>query len=228
MTELLPVAEVIQSVVRLQTVDGRVGTGFLVAHDKAVVLVTAAHGVPDETRAEFLLGSFYSPGNDRVELDRLDDPDMSREDDIAVYRFPGHPRHPILTSDRLSSHGIRFGEDVLILGYPSGRAFGANLQSHPVSTPMVKKGAMATMFFEDDNGSSRFYLDLVANPGFSGAPVVFKEAQSGQARIAGMVVQTATMDATSGDGGSGLSRFADLSVAVSESRILEHIRQSLV
>jgi len=226
MGDLFPVVEAIYSVTRIQTESGSEGTGFVVRYGSNYVLVTAAHGVPNETRVEFLLSRFDLIGTDRVSAERVDDPDMSSEDDIALFRLQNWPLSPILTTDRLCAEGIRFGEEVLLLGFPTGLAFASEMGGSAVTTPMVKRGVLATMDFPTANGSPRFYIDLVANPGFSGSPVLFRHAVSGEIRVAGMVLQTATMKVPAGDELIGASAYADLSLAVSVSRIREHIEQS--
>lgn len=76
------------------------------------------------------------------------------------------------------------GQEVLIVGYPvqfeHSFAMEADLQPRPI--PMVKAGVLAGF------PGNRLYLDLIANTGFSGAPVVVADAKDPQqSKIIGMV-----------------------------------------
>ncbi|MGR0219515.1 trypsin-like peptidase domain-containing protein [Agromyces sp. ZXT2-6] len=221
---LLPPREYLASTVRVQstlrdesTGAFRVGTGLRVDGDEHGYLVTAGHLVPAETTADLRIGHMGTAGADDFrDAERIDDPDMSVDDDIAVFRMPkgGFP------FERLNRDGSFLGQDVLIAGYPWGRSFRVGTEVEGLTLPMIKKGVLSTFPAWD---VPRFYIDVVANPGFSGAPVMY-DGPGGVARIAGMVTRTATLAVDSHD--LAASAYADFTEAVEIARVVEHIRRS--
>ncbi len=85
-----------------------------------------------------------------------------------------------------SLDGLELGQDAFCLGFPRAewRQSGAQAQRFP--TPFVKKVSVAAM---PDGASAvkTVYLAGQAGAGFSGGPVIFRGAESGDARIAAVL-----------------------------------------
>lgn len=67
-----------------------------------------------------------------------------------------------------------------MVGYPGGTSYTVEVGGggEPNVLPMTKKGIIAAM----TSVPNRLYLDLIANPGFSGSPVVMPNAQLARQR----------------------------------------------
>jgi len=152
------------------------GTTFSLDVDGKQYLVTAKHVVPDLAGSSKI--SLWSNGAWKEYPVQL------------VGHAPGDIDVSVLAIDRLVTNkglpleaGDRFiyGQDSYFLGFPYGimpkYIFGAD--GFPL--PFVKKALVSS--FNPDT----MLLDGHNNPGFSGGPVVFMEAESRQLRVAGVV-----------------------------------------
>lgn len=205
-TRPMPVIEVLQNVVRVTNLEtNRQGSGFLVtaAGRQHVVTTMHGHGPDEDTTLEItqITGDAVSQTNaTRVAHDA--------QGDVAVYRLLTDLNTTALP---LPTVGGRYmmGQPVIIVGYPALEhdvAVGSG-ESRPF--PMLKSGVIAGM------PTGRLYLDLIANAGFSGGPVVFVDAHDGKPKVAGIVLGTFE-DLTSRGGsapGDDWRRAAGFSVA---------------
>lgn len=214
MALLMAVSEFHHSTVLVETEEGKVATGFIVQHEDRVILITAAHAVPDADSARFLVGSSQTLGRTDLTIPRVDDRDLATEDDVAIFQLP-NPKWPLLDSTRIDDDGAYHSMDVLMLGYPGGTNFAVDLQGGPQVLPMVKKGVIAAI----TSRPRRTYLDVIANPGFSGSPVLMALPSAPRVMIAAMVIQTAVH---SSENELSLSA-AGISVAVPAPSIRKHI-----
>lgn len=215
MAQLLAFSEFLHSTVLIETEEGKVATGLVVQHEDRVLLITAAHAVPDDAVARLLLGSSQTLGRTDVTLPRVDDRDLAAEDDVAIFQLP-NPDWKLLDSSRINDDGLHQSMDVLMVGYPGGRNFVVEMQGGPQVLPMAKKGIVAAM----TSSPSRTYLDIIANPGFSGAPLLMALPSAPQVMVAGMVIQTAVVPHDQNE----LSlTAAGISVAVPSPRLRKHI-----
>ena len=171
-------AEIWERVVRVICGKDR-GTGFTLDHDGSHYLVTARHIVKSGATVEVLVrGKVVS-----AELTALSVP--VSEADVAVFRLdrPITPPNLPLAADMA---GMVFGQDAYFLGFPLGMTF--DLQDGYF--PLVKRCTISgtTQKFKDH---PVLLLDGWNNPGFSGAPVVFRPPTAAgfqePMRIAGIV-----------------------------------------
>jgi len=111
--------------------------------------------------------------------------------DIAVMEI-GTYTSPFVQNQQFSTADIAWGQDVFILGFPSG--FVGALPNYPQSNgstgnkiPMIARSCLSTMI--NEGGVSHLCLDGHNNKGFSGGPVCFyhKGVISKQMCIAGVV-----------------------------------------
>ena len=155
------------------------GTGFVLDHKRDQYVVTARHVVESNAPVEVLLrGKPVS-----VMLTALA-PSLS-DADVAVFRLnrpitpPGLP----LAADMA---GMVYGQDAYFLGFPLGMTF--DLEDGYF--PLVKRCTISGMN-QKHQGRKILLLDGWNNPGFSGAPVVFRPPTAAGAgepmRVAGIV-----------------------------------------
>lgn len=183
-------AQVFCRVVSVTTESGRRGTGFLTEHDGGMALITARHvcsGEPEE------LIDFQQAWGDaapvRGYLDRIGLADATTDADVAAFDIPQMLRPDWFVGRvALSSDGLIWGQDCYILGYPFGLA--SPIGGGGQQLPIIKKGIIAGSSGTDGSpgGARGWYVDALANPGFSGGPLVYEVAGTDrQYAIAGVV-----------------------------------------
>lgn len=213
-----PTRELLESTVRVEAEDGKLFSAFLVGAGSGVdVLITAAHCVQTQTAVRLRVTPPYEMGALDLTLQRLDDMDLSLEDDVAVFRWEDAYR-PRLGRGHIRDNGVTLGEEVVVAGFPQGLSVPARVgeASIPAQFPLVRKGVIAGI--RGPESGSLTFLDLLANPGYSGAPFVWKEIGTNITYVAGMVVQTAT---------DGMGVPLGFSVGVPADRILKHLDAAL-
>ncbi len=82
--------------------------------------------------------------------------------------------------------GIVWGQDVYFLGFPYGWYGDIGKTNRDFPMPFVKK-AILSCVFTGDKGVQHFFLDGHNNPGFSGGPVVFKEPNKKDFKVASVI-----------------------------------------
>ena len=97
------------------------------------------------------------------------------------------PHHSLETAPA----GLFYGQQVYFLGFPFGWDSGAENINRDFPVPFVKAGIVSAFGFEEPK---RIYIDAHGNQGFSGGPVVFKEAgqRSNEFKVAGVVANAPT------------------------------------
>ena len=220
---LWPTYDLTAATMRLTVHADKHGTGFQIRHEGKDYLITAAHGVPEgEDHVEFLIARHKGLGTQHVTLQRVDEMDDENPGDVAVFSLPAQPHY--MPSDMLTRAGIRLGQDVMVLGYPFGTAYAVTIGDQSYSTQMVKRGGLAAIT-ED-----RMYLDLVANPGFSGGPVFFYAPEEKRTMIAGMITKTGSLHAgpPATDGTPAApSAYADISAGTWSDAIVKRLKGAL-
>lgn len=169
-------ANVIHRVFRIR-IDEAEGSAFTIEQNGREYLVTARH-VAGSISASRDIEIFQNGDWQRLAVDLVGH--AAGDIDISVLAA-GHR----LTASGLpltaSSNGIIYGQDVFFLGFPYGflgkHSFGANGQP----LPFVKK---ATVSLFD---GTMYLLDGHNNPGFSGGPVVWKNAGSQEFKVGAVV-----------------------------------------
>ncbi|WP_029287925.1 serine protease [Cellulomonas sp. HZM] len=169
-------AEIWQRVVQLQSEGtGRPGTGFVVDGPGSRYLVTAQHLCVDAPSETFTITYAWANGTKplTVELTRVGDP--LEGGDVAAFLLSGTELDTVAMpgSVVLSSTGIGFTQECFILGFPYGLTFDLELGGIEVTLPVAKRGTIAGFTRNPKLGDGVWMLlDVVANPGFSGGPVV--------------------------------------------------------
>ena len=154
-------AEVWERIVRV-VCGAEFGTGFILDRGDIQYLVTAAHVVKSGAAVEVLVrGKVVS-----VELTALKVP--TKDADVAVFRLDRSIAPPglLLGADM---DGMVYGQDAYFLGFPLGMTF--DLEDGYF--PLVKRCTISGTSHKFE-GRPVLLLDGWNNPGFSGAPVVFR------------------------------------------------------
>ena len=164
---------------------GKRGTGFLFDHRGGLGLVTAAH-VCSGAREEVIefQQAYGDAGPVAGYLDRIG-PIADHGADVAAFDVPESLRPSwFVGSVPLMSNGIIYGQDCYIVSYPFGLS--SPIGSTGQEIPIIKRAVISGS--SNDDGIRGWYVDAVANPGFSGGPLVFEIPGSPrQYGIAGVV-----------------------------------------
>lgn len=157
-----------------------VGTAFTLDVDQRQYVVTAKHIVGDlplDTSIDiYTSGAWNAEHVKAFHAAKGIDVSVLVPDRLLTVTFPLEPKQA----------GVYFGEDAYFLGFPYGFDSGVNFDNgHPI--PSVKKGLYMTQFKEGN--ASQIYLDGYNNPGFSGAPIVYRDLSKSNVvfNVAGVV-----------------------------------------
>lgn len=82
--------------------------------------------------------------------------------------------------------GIVYGQDVYFLGFPYGMTGEIGQMNRDFPLPFVKK-AIVSCLQTTQKDAQLLFLDGHNNPGFSGGPVVFKEPNKNDFKVAGVI-----------------------------------------
>jgi hypothetical protein len=175
-------AEVWERIVRLAC-GSKSGTGFILDRNDRQYLVTAAHVIKSGAPVNVLVR-----GNS-VSVTLVALPVPIADADVAVFRLDRHiaPPNLPLAADMT---GMVYGQDAYFLGFPLGMTF--DLEDGYL--PLVKRCTISGTN-RKVKGRHVLLLDGWNNPGFSGAPVVFRPATGAPGspmRVAGVVTAYAT------------------------------------
>ncbi|MCB1065599.1 MAG: trypsin-like peptidase domain-containing protein [Verrucomicrobiae bacterium] len=156
------------------------GTAFAIDVDGRQYLATAKH-VLDGYSGSDSVEIYANGGWQDLKTEKVGD--AGGDVDVSVLATPNQltpPRPFPLPPD---SDGIVYGQDAFFLGYPYGLmskfSLGTSEGGYPL--PLVKRALVSS--FE----GGVFLLDGHNNPGFSGAPVVFKPQGVGEFKVAGII-----------------------------------------
>ena len=152
-------------------------TAFTVEVDGREYLITAKHAVVSFVENDSI--ELYS-NNAWVKFHPKLVGHCDGDCDISVFALPRR-----LTPDNLpmevSSDGVFYGQTAYFLGFPYGLIGKLTLGTDGFPLPFVKR---ATISLFD---GSVLYLDGHNNAGFSGGPVVFREANKPDLRVAAVI-----------------------------------------
>ncbi|MDI4633843.1 trypsin-like peptidase domain-containing protein [Pelomonas sp. V22] len=175
--------EVIQQVFAIRTAVG-FGTAFTGMLDGLQYLITARHVLDGDQAQDLTRLSQIEIMHDRqwkpvaCQLTWAGGDDC----DIAVLALP-----QLLTNYRnvvLGSAGLALGQEVHFLGFPYGMRPDAGQLNNGYPLPYVKRAIVSMLDFMPDQPN--IVLDGINNPGFSGGPVVFRNADRGW-QVAGVI-----------------------------------------
>ena len=177
----VPTSNVLYRVLRIRSSSGT-GSAFTIEVDGKQYLITARHVLKgfgaagsidlwiDGRWTRAAARALY-PSKEAVDIAALD---LGRP---VTINYPLEP----------SSGGLTLGQQVYFLGFPYGLAFGsAPAPPYFGDIPVLQSGIIAALDTRDPEANV-LYLDGQNNPGFSGGPIVFWHAESGQFRVAGVI-----------------------------------------
>lgn len=172
---------VLQRVFLLRYKD-KAGTAFTIDVDNRQYIITAKHIVPGILDVDTIT-ILHEGSWKQLEVKFI--PIESRHTDIAVLApiqqlSPALPLSP--TSD-----GIFVSQQVYFLGFPYLMRTEIEDFNNGFPIPFVKSGILSAIEPHQIEGYSILYVDGFTNPGFSGGPLVFKDARSGELKVAGVV-----------------------------------------
>ena len=157
-------------------------TGFLIDVEARQYLVTAKHFVP-EIEDIAILELLHDGEWKKIPVTLVGHGEG--EIDVTVLSLP----RALVASDYLlkpDMGGLVLGQEAFFLGFPYGlfgEAGGLN-SNYPV--PFVKRATVSSVRVSI-SGPALIFLDGHNNPGFSGGPVLFKEHEHGELKIASVV-----------------------------------------
>lgn len=156
--------------------DGKTAAGFTIDRHSRQWIVTAAHVVADVDPADVTVVS-----QDGVSYDGFERVPTEPKADIAVFSMYGKQLTP---HTRLvpTAAGNALGQDVYFLGFP----FGWSIQNGGARLPFVKK-AIVSGRTHTDVGTPVWIFDGMNVEGFSGGPIVFRNAETQQWQVMGVV-----------------------------------------
>jgi hypothetical protein len=149
---------------------GATGTAFTIDVDQRQYLITAKHVVAGLLQTDVI--QICKAGNWiplSVRILRCDNPI-----DIAVLVPAQQISFPLILEADID--GIRYGQAVEFLGFPYNIASPVQGVNMSFPLPFVKSGTVSII--KTDNRATYIYFDGYNNPGFSGGPVVFRDARS--------------------------------------------------
>ncbi|MFK5646204.1 serine protease [Ornithinimicrobium sp. LYQ121] len=169
---------------RLTTEAGKRGTGFIVDYSNGKAIVTAKHlcnGEREEVLHFHQAWGSHAPTTGL--LDRVGP--LDAPGDVAAFDLP-ESLWPEWYGGRVptSSSGLIVSQDCFILGYPYDLSteLGSGQEA-----PLVKKGILAGGL--SAGGVATWCIDIHANPGFSGGPLICPlPGKNGSFVYAGVVI----------------------------------------
>ena len=176
-------------------------------------LITTAHGlVPDD--ADHMLHLFTTSGEAPwVEARRVDD--SPTELDLAILRLTTEVDTGHVDPPPFEDVGMYLGQECLLIGYPIAIEHSISIAGAPERPfPVVKSGVIAAM------SPGLTWLDLTANAGFSGGPVVARRPVDGALVFLGIVKGTGVLTSA-----EHVVQVAGLSPVIPASRVSAAIRQ---
>ncbi|SEE47626.1 S1 family peptidase [Jiangella alba] len=193
------------------------GTCFVIDVDEEQYLITAAHLTIGERFELVILKPIPDAGGEHTKdthpdhLERIGPLDPKH--DVAVFKANDDLARRSLTLPA-SSDQIVIGQEILTAGFPGNLSMVIPKMGLR-SMPLVKRGCMGGMGEVD--GIRVLYLDLIANPGMSGAPVVFRDHEKGVLKVAAVIKGSYTQDPVPEDGWDHLA-----AAGISQAHAIEH------
>jgi hypothetical protein len=145
------------------------GTAFTIEVDGRQYLITAKHVVsalPENAETMIKIRKKSGWSDLKIRIFKCDDPV-----DIAVLV----PESQLTASYSLepSSKGMIDGQNAYFVGFPYHSA--VVYKSLPGVMPFIRRATVSAVQSFPEKGYQEFFLDGVNNPGFSGAPVVYRD-----------------------------------------------------
>jgi len=158
------------------------GTAFTIEIDGRQYLISARH-IFEHVHNSLTVSIFHETQWKDIDLRLIG---HGAEDiDISVLSadFQLSPTHQLEPTSR----GIAYGQDVYFLGFPYGTFGKLGKINRNFPLPFVKKGILSAMQMMSVDKSEILYIDGHNNPGFSGGPVIFKQPNSNNFKVAAVI-----------------------------------------
>lgn len=156
------------------------GTCFILDFEKKQYFVTAKHVIPDLKKGD-IIELCYKNSWKKFGITLAIH--ASGETDISIFVI--NEELPLSFNLPAEFKSIIYGQDVYFLGFPYGFRSDIGEANRGFPLPVVKKGILACIFPKDPAGL--FLIDGHNNSGFSGGPVVYKNQNSDDFKVAGVV-----------------------------------------
>lgn len=178
--------EVWSRVFRFAGESGHMASAFLIDVDHGRFLVTARHVTSGESKEHVVLRHPWTRGGTPTShvLERVGG--LSAPGDVAAFIAPedlAARTGPVMTASR----GLVLTQECFLLGYPSGLQPDGQEQNKQL--PIVKRAILSGSSTGTD-GSRTFLVDTIANPGFAGGPLVFRNESTGRFHFGGVISDT--------------------------------------
>jgi len=170
-------SNVIQRTFQIQYNNGS-GTCFSIDIDNKQYFVTARHVIEGLKTGDNIELSYQKKWY-KISVTLIG---HSSDTDVSVFAISDFIHNAPLPAN---SNGIIYGQDVYFLGFPYGLKSDVGSLNRDFPIPMVKKAIVSNFVFE--NKLKVILLDGLNNPGFSGGPVVYKEPNQIDFKVAGVI-----------------------------------------
>lgn len=169
---------------RFQGENGRRGTAFIATVGDRELLVTAKHLCGDDRDELVVVQHPWTNAGQplHVMLTRLGA--LDSPGDVAAFAVDPDQFQGVVGAVSLDSGGLVYTQDAFILGYPYDLSFymGGGTQQLPLAKRGIVSGSLQGQQQEEIH-----VLDTIANPGFSGGPMVFFPPGSADPKFGGVV-----------------------------------------
>lgn len=147
------------------------------------VLITAKHLCNGDSEEIVTLRHPYTGGGAPVQAGLVRESADVALGDIAVFRLPEHLLSHLHEPLPLDADGLGFTQDAYIMGFPYNLSFPLGGEAE---FPIVKRGIICAKR-HDEGGHQVLMIDMIANPGFSGGPLVYRNPETRSWAFAGAV-----------------------------------------
>jgi len=162
--------------------NAQTATGFLIDVESKQYLVTAKHFVP-EVEDIAILELLHDGSWKKIPVTLVGHGEG--EIDITVLSLP----RALVAKDYVlkpDMGGIVLGQEAFFLGFPYGLFGEAGELNSNYPVPFVKRATVSSVRVSEF-GPAVVFLDGHNNPGFSGGPVLFKEQEHGELKVASVI-----------------------------------------
>ncbi len=157
------------------------GTCFTIDVDNKQYIVTAKH-VVQNLSGTATISLFHENQWKDMQIEIVGHCEGEIDISVLTVNTQLSPTYPL----EASSGGMTYGQDVYFLGFPYGMSGEVGPLNREFPFPFVKKAIVSCMHFTNE-GIQINFLDGHNNPGFSGGPVIFKEGDSNDYKVASVI-----------------------------------------
>lgn len=177
--------EVWVRLVRFQGERCRPGSGFVIEEDGIQYLITAKHLCNGELDELITIRHPWTNSGISVSFVLSRKGPIDTPGDVAAFVLPASLVRVDNRAIPLDVVGLAISQECYILGYPYDLSTSMG-RGGTQDLPFVKRGIFAGS--GDVDGVKSWYIDVIANPGFSGGPLVYLNKKSRRWQFAGVVV----------------------------------------